>query len=1024
MSSSSGGPLAEGVASARWAELESLLHEALERPPDERANFLDAVCSDPEQRREVEALLSAHERPGRLDALADSLMAPLLASRPKPRANGALPELPRYRVIDKLGGGGMGIVYRARDERLDRDVALKFLPPHLSSDEAAKKRFMVEARAAASLEHPNICTVHEIGETPDGQLYIVMGCYEGETLDKRIARSPLPVSDAVRIASEVARGLAKAHERGIVHRDIKPANIMLTDDGVVKILDFGIAKRSNMGLTQTGSAVGTLAYMSPEQAFGDPVDHRTDIWALGVVLHEMLTGGRPFSGPGEQAVLFSMLTQDVEPVAGLRPDVPPALDAVLCRALAKKAVARFGSAQEMLGALIAVAETSPAELGEQSVVRAVVPASIAPLEPTDSVLTRAGERRHATVVVTGLAGYSTLVERLAPEALDRVAAAVRDAATDVATRHGGIVNHFAAAEAVLLFGVPTSHEDDYLRAVRATLELHARVREINARDIGVSMPELRMRSGVHTGPVVAQRQRSGDRRFRITGSPLEMATRLAAFADVDAVLVSPECHRLVAPFVDAEPAAPITMQTDATPVTPYRITGDSGVHTRLEVSERAGLTPFAGRARELRTLEDQLAAAGRGEGGLAVVIGEAGAGKSRLLHELRRKVDDASARLVLGRCDAYGGTTPYLPFVEAIRGLLELTNGHSNDVAELVARVHAIDDSLSEFLPFYCALLSIPSPEHQLPRHLQGEHLQGAMLEALAALITLHARQRPTVLLLEDWHWADEASRTALEQLGEIAPAYPLLVLVSCRPEGGIDWTAGEHRTLVHLGPLGAEASLEIMRDVFGATGVDVELARLLHERTGGNPFFLEETCHALIEEEAVVVRDGKAVARNASGSVHFPETVQAVIRTRVDRLAPEARDVLRVASVIGREFSRDVLEVMAGPVLDLARQLDQLRGSGLIHQISVAPEPLYRFKHVLTQEVAYDTLLEHQRQTLHAAAGRAIEQRYAERLEEHLERLAHHFTRAEEWSAAVRYGIRAADRSQALSQFADALAM
>ncbi|MFL5562776.1 MAG: protein kinase domain-containing protein [Gemmatimonadaceae bacterium] len=1027
------------AASIRWGALEPLLHAALELDPARRGAYLDDVCVNAAQRRELDALIAAHERSGRLDALADSIMTPLLtplrtpqntpARTPRPARSQApvvVPQLERYRVIERLGGGGMGIVYRARDERLDRDVALKFLPPHLSSDEAAKKRFMVEARAAASLEHPNICTVHEIGETADGQLYIVMGCYDGETLDKRIDRGPLALGDALHIAAEVTRGLVKAHERGIVHRDIKPANIMLTADGVVKILDFGIAKLADLTATQSGGAIGTLAYMSPEQAFGDTVDHRTDIWALGVVLHEMLIGGRPFRGPGEQAVLFAMLTQHPELVAARRADVPPSVDILLQRALSKKVADRFATAQEMLGGILAIAESSSGSNGStESVTARFGPnAAIVPREPADTALARAGERRYATVVVTGIANYSSHIEWLPPEELDRVLGAVRNAANEVATRHGGIVNQFSHGEAVLLFGVPVSHEDDYLRAVRAALELHARVHALGASELASSAPELALRSGVHTGSVVAQRLRSGDQRFRVTGTPIDVATRLASFAETDAVLISPECQRLVAPFVDAEPAPTVMLQADGAPVSPYRITGDSGIHARHEVFDRADLTPFAGRTRELRMLEDQVESAIRGEGSVTVILGEAGSGKSRLLRELRRLVDDGSTRLVLGRCDAYGGTTPYLPFVQAIRSLLDLGGDGASSVAELVARVRAIDESLSEFLPLYCALLAMPSATYPLPRHMQGEHLQAAMLEALAALITLHARQRPTVLLLEDWHWADEASRIALGQLGDIAPAYPLLVLVSCRPEGGIDWTAGEHRTLLHLAPLGAEASLRIVREVAGADTVDPELARLLHERTGGNPFFLEETCQALLESGVLEVHDGHAVALDDTRTLRFPETVQAVIRTRMDRLEPDARDVLRVASVIGREFSRGVLESITEPTIDIARQLERLRGSGLIHQISVAPEPVYRFKHVLTQEVAYDTLLEHQRQALHAAAGRAIEQRYPDRLDEQLERLAHHFGRGETWDAAVKYGVRAADRSQALSQFADALAM
>ncbi|MDQ3698714.1 MAG: protein kinase, partial [Gemmatimonadota bacterium] len=195
-----------GSATQRWVALEALFQQALAYAPDERGAYLDASCSDADARAEVEALLAAHERRGTLDELVDEVMTPLLAARDQGEKGGptVAPLIhSRYRVLERLGGGGMGVVYRARDERLDRDVALKFLPPHLSADQAAKKRFLVEARAAAALEHPNICTVHEIGDTEDGQVYIVMACYDGETLDRRIARGPLAVDEARRVAGDV-----------------------------------------------------------------------------------------------------------------------------------------------------------------------------------------------------------------------------------------------------------------------------------------------------------------------------------------------------------------------------------------------------------------------------------------------------------------------------------------------------------------------------------------------------------------------------------------------------------------------------------------------------------------------------------------------------------------------------------------------------------------------------------------------------------------------------------------------------
>ncbi len=332
----------------------------------------------------------------------------------------------RYKITEKLGEGGMGVVYKARDTSLDRPVALKFLAPHLIADEEICKRFEREAKAAAALNHPNVCTVYEIAEA-SGRTFIAMAFIEGVPLEKKIAAGPLKLKDAFDIAIQTAKGLQAAHGKKVVHRDIKPANLMIGDDGRVTIMDFGLALLADRSkLTRTDQTMGTVAYMSPEQTYGMDVDHRTDIWSLGVVIYEMATGQQPFKGHYEKAVMYSITNEEPEPMTGLRTGVPMELEWMTGKCLAKQAAERYQSAAELLIDLTTLAKKS--ESGGSTILGVTAAPGIAGAGARDTLVgARAGP---LSVRAAGPGTGDGAIQRSSLRGLKTVQVIVEHTATD------------------------------------------------------------------------------------------------------------------------------------------------------------------------------------------------------------------------------------------------------------------------------------------------------------------------------------------------------------------------------------------------------------------------------------------------------------------------------------------------------------------------------------------------------------------------------------------------------------------
>ncbi|MDX2170779.1 MAG: AAA family ATPase [Deltaproteobacteria bacterium] len=620
-----------------------------------------------------------------------------------------------------------------------------------------------------------------------------------------------------------------------------------------------------------------------------------------------------------------------------------------------------------------------------------------------------GSRRVATVLFADLSGYSRLAEQLDPEELAALMNRILVGATRIVEAHGGIVNQFSGDDVKALFGVPAAHDDDPRRAVAAALELHQFVGSL-ARPGG---QPLTLHTAIATGVIVTQVRDQREGLFGVTGDTINTAARLVGAAKADEIVIDAATKRAVAPFFETAALGDLPLRGKQRPVQAHRVLR-AIPRSWFEVPRERGLSPYAGRADEHAALARCLDSARRGRGSLVAVEGQPGVGKSRLLYELRARAG-TDVRVALAGCEGAAIREPFHPFLRLLRELLDVRDAVAPEMqrSRLVAAAARLGPTVAAAVPLYLQLLSLRTDEFPIPAHLQEDQLRAAILASLSALLVAAAHQQPLLVLLEDWHWADESSTDALRHLARVVAGHAMVVLVTYRPEGERPWREPQPQFL-RLQPLATDDARLVIAARLGQANPPDELVRRLCDRTGGNPLFLEEVCQSLVEH-AVTASAG---LDGAIAALDIPPTVEAVIRARVDRLPEADRALLTLAAVLGRVFPLRLLETLAEQRRDaVAATLARLAEHELVAALpdDECDEPTFQFKHAITREVVYDLLLRQHRRALHRRAGEAIEALTPpDRLAAQYEALAAHYEQGEAIERAAHFAARAADKAAA----------
>jgi class 3 adenylate cyclase/tetratricopeptide (TPR) repeat protein len=645
-----------------------------------------------------------------------------------------------------------------------------------------------------------------------------------------------------------------------------------------------------------------------------------------------------------------------------------------------------------------------------------------------------GERKQVTVMFCDMEGFTALSEKQGPEEAYSIMDQVYEILIHKVHDYEGTVNEMTGDGIMALFGAPIALEDAPQRAIRSSLAIHREMAKFSDRikQDREGVPPLKMRVGLHTGPVVVGTVGNDLRvEFKAVGDTVNLSSRLEGLAEPGSTYVTEAIFRLTEGLFRFEAMGEKRIKGKKELIKVYRVIAPSTSRTRFDVSTERGLSPFVGRERELELLLDGFERSKAGRGQAVSIIADAGLGKSRLLYEFRKAVASEDVTFLEGKCLSYSRGVVYHPIIDILKANFDIRDDDGDlQIREKIKEgLEILGADETSTLPYLLELLSVKDNGFdKIP--LSPEERKDRILGALKQIVLKGSERQPLIMAYENLHWIDQSSEESLKGLLDAISGARVFLIFTYRPEFIHTWGGRSYHSQVNLNRLSTRETLMMISHLLGTEAFDKEIEQLVLEKTEGVPFFIEELINSLRDQKVIEKKDNKYHLTKDIREAIIPSTIHDVIMARVDSLTDGAKVLLQTGSVAGREFSHHLIKKVAELAKEeLLSHLSVLKDSELLYERGIYPQSNYVFKHALTQEVAYNSLLQKRRAELHEKIGKAIEKIHAGRLEELCEMLAYHFLQGEDWQRAYRYcqesGLKAYTHSayeQAQGYFEDAL--